>query len=713
MFEAPDSLVLEVSKYSDTLKMSVFERKDISQTLRHYSQLPVNFLEINKICSEISEILNKENSRPELEKAGQLLWDHLLTRNIKDKLRSTSIKCLVLSLDEELIGIPWELLFDGRDFLALKFSLGRIVRTKEFVHRPEYRDLGPAPKMLILANPTNDLESSYFEGIHIKNRFEHKRKEIKIDFKACQIDTLYVKKNLRDYQIVHFAGHCEYVDSNVKESGWVLSDGKFSIQDIFSLGETMSLPAMVFSNACHSAEAADTRAHSIASAFLFSGVRHYIGTIRKIEDSVSLKFATEFYSQLILGKPVGECLRLARLKLVEESGHYSTSWASYLLYGDAGFTMFKPRIRKSQGAKAYLAKLKKYSRSFILAAAVFTAISLLLLWMPTLNPSAYYLFARSGKLSGKGRNEEAAVILKQAAKKDPSYLAIYPRLGQVYERMGKRQEALRHYFDYALFSSRKNNERQLVSAYISIGWLYQSMGDYNKAMDFYSKSLELSKQSRDVLSEAVALRKMAVWFTDKENYDKALELLMKSSEINRGRLFSREHKINLACDYFDIGLIFANKDDFKAAREFYGKSLTIFKKMNLRNEMSDCYFNEGEMFLFEKQYQKALDCYIRGLKIDELHDNKPSLAVDYEMIGNLYKEMGDYDSAENYFLRSIELSKEINAPIELASASFSLGLLYKEQGFRNKAREYMRQAQEIYSRIDTPDYKRVKQALLE
>jgi len=273
--------------------------------------------------------------------------------------------------------------------------------------------------------------------------------------------------------------------------------------------------------------------------------------------------------------------------------------------------------------------------------------------------------------------------------------------------------ALKYYFDYALYSEKKNDTRRLASAYIGIGWIYHLGGESSKAWDFYNKALTLSQEKRDKLNEAIALRKLAVWFMDKEEYDKSLELLTKSSEINRERQHLYNHKYNLACDYFDIGLVFSDKDDFATAKEFYHKSRRLFEKLKLKDELSDYYFNLGEICMFEKQYHKALDYYLRGLKIDQMHANKPSIASDYNMIGELYMEMGNLNDAENSFKQSVLASKEINARPELAAAYYNLGLLYKKKGHRNKTKDYFRAAQEIYWLIDMPTYQEIKKELLE
>lgn len=627
----PAALVLEVLKQGDQLAVGLFAKEALVSTVRHYSQLDFSVTENNKLCQEARNILNKADRKGNLEpdtlnalkKIGLLLWDRLFTRQIKERLKAASSQDLVLFLDEELIHIPWELIFDGKDFLCLKFNLGRLIRTKEgHIAPPAYRGLKDKLEMLILANPTNDLKSAYLEGLQIKNQFDKFRKYFTIDFKSTSIDTIYAKKNLRDYDIVHFAGHCEYDADNYKNSGWVFRDGRFTVQDIFTLGESLALPLLVFSNACQSAqgypeEAVDTdyqkKTYNLASAFLFSGVRHYIGTIRRIEDTASFTFAKEFYAQLISGKSVGECLRLARLRLVKEYGLTAISWTSYLLYGDPAFILFKTKIKHLRlKFKLPVFLSKKRLTWFLALVAVLSLGIYLYMWLPTLNPSTYALFLRSRQFFGQGKNREVIVVAKQIIQKEPAFLNIYPLIAEAEHKLGQRELALKYYFDYALYSEQKKEVKHLASAYLGIGWIYQLQADYARAFDFYQKALALSREKKDILNEATALRRLAEWYADKGEPDKALQLLTKSSEINRMRLHIYEHKYNLACDYFDIGLVFSGKGDLGAAKEFYDKSRVLFEKLKLKNELSDCYFNLGEIYLSEKQYQKALDYYLAG-----------------------------------------------------------------------------------------------------
>ena len=737
-------LILEVFKQEDALKMCLFNQGQAAPTLRQYSQVGVSFFELKHLSLEMVGVLNrltkdqvsKNQQLKSLQKIGQLLWDHLLSRSIKGKLKDSQSCALTLSLDEELIPIPWELIFDGGDFLGLKFSLGRLVRSKGDSGSLEYRDLQESLKMLILANPNGDLKSAYLEGLNIKNQFSHKTKKVQVDFKSMNIDRHYVKKNICDYDIVHFAGHCEFNKAEAKDSGWALSDGIFKVEDILKMGQSCSLPALVFSNACHSAEVNPVKCgaprrgtyngvnlalidaeyhqsnYGMASAFLFAGVRHYIGSVRKIEDNASLVFAREFYIKLISGASVGESLRLSRLKLVKEYGLASLHWVNYLLYGDPGFVFLKLLPHKDAQRKASLF-YKKIILKISLAATFISLCVFLAFWLPKINPTKLYLFYNASAAQRQGSNQKALALGQQLIAKDEDFLAAYPIIASAYQNLGDKDSALKYYLEYLLKSEKLNHRNHLVQAYIKLGWFYQLDGQYAKARELYEKVLSLSRKFKNKQNEALALRKLAVWHIDKNNYDQALGLLTKSAAINLEHSGNFENAKNLACDYFDIGLVFMNKNDYQAAKDFYGKSLKIFQKLKLSNELSDCYFNLGEIHFFQKQYQKALDYYFMGLRLDQQHDNKVNLACGYNMIGELYLEIDDLEQAENYFKQSAELSKQINSRLDLASANYNLGLLYRKKGRKNLAREAWRQAQEIYRSIDVDKYQKIRKELLE
>lgn len=120
--------VLEILKKGEKhLEMSLTACDELTQTVRHYSSCPYSSSEINKLCREVTIILNQADKKSQagpgplqnLKKLGQLLWDHLFSRQVKERLKTAHHLNLTLMIDEELVFIPWELLYDGKEFLCL------------------------------------------------------------------------------------------------------------------------------------------------------------------------------------------------------------------------------------------------------------------------------------------------------------------------------------------------------------------------------------------------------------------------------------------------------------------------------------------------------------------------------------------------------------------------------------------------------------------
>ncbi|MFH1339269.1 MAG: tetratricopeptide repeat protein [Candidatus Omnitrophota bacterium] len=726
--------ILEITSQNKHLNMSLCE-KERGLPLKTVSSVCVDFSKIEQLNNEIIAIINRasrkrlldEESVAELKKDARLLYDLLLTRQVKASLSSLGQVNLILSLDEKLIGIPWELLFDGRDFLCLKFNTGRSIQTRNLEIQPQYRSIPARPKMLILANPTGDLKSAYQEGLHIKNSLARKGK-ISVDFKAQEICGDYVRKNLRDYDIVHFAGHCEYNAKDPKESGWVLSDGWVSAREILALGESATLSSIVFANACESARAtndildsqAQSKVYGLAQSFLFVGVRHYIGTFWRIEDGFSWEFAEEFYNQVSGGRPLGEAIRMGRLRLLRRHGISAIAWAGYVLYGDPAFVLFRtasPAARLT-GRKLIPFRLPAVTRKALVALGLASVIIVtglaLAKVLPALDPGAYYLFSKAKKLYAKGSNSETIDLLNRITEQDSLYLPAWRLRGDVNFRLGRFSEALRDYFDYARYSERRKNYKHLATAYVKIAWTYHMWGDYQKSREFYQKALDLSRKLKDKLNEADALARLAVWHIDKRDNEAAFSLLMKSSEINRQRKRNPEHRFNLACDYFNIAFLYTEKDDYPAAKKFFEKSKEFFESLGVGAipELSDYYFNMGEIALFEKNYDKAAQFYQKGLELDRKLGHRFNLSSDYWMLGEYYWETGKFAEAEDYFKEAIFLCQEIDNRPVLAGVYYDLGLMYKERADIQKSREYLYKALELYKDIDTPDYQEVRQEYL-
>jgi len=351
------AIELILSREGESIRISLAEQP--KHTLRTYEEKAVSFDTIDSLCSEIISILNRANRRgdiadrliADLKKAGQDLFDELMTPSVKKTLSADSSGTLSLDIDDRLMHIPWELLFDGENFLCRKFNVGRIISTKQTIQGAQRRMPGESLKMLIIADPKDDLAAAYKEGVRIRDELIDREDRLRVDLVSGSVDREFARRHLREYDIVHYTGHAEYDETKSDRSGWVMRDGTWTASEVRSIQGETPFPFLVFSNACHSGRTGaryvgmeyEKEIYDLASTFLHCGVTHYIGTFLEVLDAPGATFAIEFYRSLDREVPIGEAVRSAREQLIRHYGENNIIWASYMLYGDPARTLPSPK----------------------------------------------------------------------------------------------------------------------------------------------------------------------------------------------------------------------------------------------------------------------------------------------------------------------------------------------------------------------------------
>ncbi len=356
------AIFLEVAREKDALKIGAYKPGDV---IWRYEDLPVPLAQIHRRCEELMEALNRASRNgvagpravERLKSAGRMLGDALLTPAIKERLIRTEAEFLILRIDDHLVHIPWELICLDTDFLSHRFSMGRLVKTRQEIARTGARSMARPLKMWIMADPQGDLQVAGAEGLRVFQEMARVNGGNAIIEPALDSDIAPedIRERFKDYDFVHFAGHVDYDGANPVQTGWRLSQGHFTVTDIDRMAGGAAMPTLVFSNACQSArtDAWDDESHGanggnggkngsfgLSNAFLRSGVRHYVGTFWEIMDETGSHFAQEFYTHLVAGAAVGEAIRLARVNLTERFGP-DICWPSYVLYGDPTTRYFR------------------------------------------------------------------------------------------------------------------------------------------------------------------------------------------------------------------------------------------------------------------------------------------------------------------------------------------------------------------------------------
>jgi hypothetical protein len=347
---ASEPLYLTILRQGDTITTDLTQIEPVVPR----SQLQIEeslLLEIGEELARITALANRstvlgtaaaDGFYDALKRLGGLIFSHLLPTPARQRLAAATPTDLFLRLDDQLVHVPWELAFDGQDFLLTKFRIGRQVITHQ--HRPTTpgaRGLRePALlKMLIVLDPTESLPAATEEAERLCDLLDAcSNLEVSIlgGKRLRKIDLLQA---LNECDVLHYAGHAFFDAAQPGRSGWVLHDAVLTASEISRVAHP---PLLVFANACQAGATTrwqsetvyEGQAFGIGSAFLLAGTQNYIGTFCVIHDAHSAAFAADFYRHLLQGEALGTALAAARHRALQEADRSGMLWASYMHYGN-------------------------------------------------------------------------------------------------------------------------------------------------------------------------------------------------------------------------------------------------------------------------------------------------------------------------------------------------------------------------------------------
>lgn len=333
----------------DSIRVTPFkEGSALESTIKTSRVCPFHSGLVRDRAREILSILARANAGElglldELVASGQAIYLDLLPAFLKEKLQEAAGRNLVLHLDRPLVGIPWELLHDGDEFLGRRFRIGRLVSVEgERGPPPMQRRMDGALSALVVADPCGDLPASRAEAGEVADLLEDSPGIRGVTMLTGKVTLRTFRDELARHDILHYAGHADFVQST-GEASLRLADGAFGTRLIAQLRGRVDFPGLVFLNACGSADAMAAlesgsdplvEATDMASAFLLAGVRHVVGTLWEVRDEVARVFATSFHAGLAGQQTIGAAMAAAQDAVSRRHAAGNLLWASHLLYGD-------------------------------------------------------------------------------------------------------------------------------------------------------------------------------------------------------------------------------------------------------------------------------------------------------------------------------------------------------------------------------------------
>ncbi|MCE7995167.1 MAG: tetratricopeptide repeat protein [Roseivirga sp.] len=182
----------------------------------------------------------------------------------------------------------------------------------------------------------------------------------------------------------------------------------------------------------------------------------------------------------------------------------------------------------------------------------------------------------------------------------------------------------------------------------------------------------------------------------KGNLDEALNNLLESAEL---ALDHQEFDL-LAEAYLEIGTTYSTNDDLKNALIYENKAITLFRRLNKKQELAINLLNTGYSYYSMNQYDTALLYYTEA---GPIFDSLRFTIGQAYTLGNqalIFWKTGKTEVAERDLLQAIDMLIPLGDQYGIADYHNQLGNLYFESNRHTKAIYHLRTGLDIALKVD-------------
>jgi signal recognition particle receptor subunit beta/CHAT domain-containing protein len=306
------------------------------------------------------------NFLDEMKKVGSSILNTMLSKSTLSNINDDDPDFLTFEIDRDILMIPFEILYDGMDFLCLKRSMSRwvleehgsVIDEEKDKRVPRVRGDGePITILLVESKVEGKLSSatSYEEQLEkfLTDSSSFGDVAVKVDSLRGEIDKQTLMQHLSSgkYDIVHLIGPAEVSSGDPAASSWLFIDGEvrgYELSRLFKNG----YPQFVLAYVCAppwgrawDGKQQDRILHTLAYSVKLAGPECFIGVITDGMTESTLTLTKSLYEELVKNnRPVGEALKEARLQLIKAKGIEDDNWMKPILYGNPAKTVSKLKI---------------------------------------------------------------------------------------------------------------------------------------------------------------------------------------------------------------------------------------------------------------------------------------------------------------------------------------------------------------------------------
>lgn len=297
---------------SDQLKLILVtaDGKQIQRRLPNTTRAKV--LQVAKILR--GNVTDPRQPSQDYLPAAQQLYQWLVAP-IEGELQAQGIQNLVYITDVGLRSVPLAALYEGREFLIERYSVGRMPSFN--LTNTNYQDIKKSQVLAMGASKFTDetpLPAIPLELSVITPKLWQGKSYLNYAF---TLNNLKIQRREQPFGIIHLATHAHFKPGAASNSYIQLGNGKLSLTQLRQLGWNNPPVELLVLSACRTALGDQEAELGFAGLAVQAGVKSALGSVWNISDQGTLALMSEFYQQLKTAPTKAEALRQAQLAMLK------------------------------------------------------------------------------------------------------------------------------------------------------------------------------------------------------------------------------------------------------------------------------------------------------------------------------------------------------------------------------------------------------------
>ena len=318
------------------------------------------------------------------------------------------------------------------------------------------------------------------------------------------------------------------------------------------------------------------------------------------------------------------------------------------------------------------------------------------------HPQAYFHLGKDTVLMGeaeKGINQYLLKALAVQTQLNNEFIKadILNAIGVAYEKLGRYEDAVRHYNDSIAIKERIGNKKGEAKSLTNLAKIYIYQGDYAEATKILKLTSKIHKELQDPTGESDVLNLFGVMNEDQGKFDAALNYYKQAMQIRKQIGNDRL----TAQSYDNVGQIYYLRGQYDDAEVYWKQALALRKQIGEESGVILSLQNMGFLQLDQGKLEQSLRSFLEALDQSRKIKFENAIAVSLGNLATIYQYQGRYGAAIDSYKEAIEILKNLKDKKGMAEYSRLLGGTYLEMNNIEKAEPELKSALELAKEIDS------------